>query len=75
MVEENKMDRPTKKRAIKAMKDIIKQHERIKLGLGEIASATYIVPTRGRITSLEWKHIGYVSSLSWSFNIKPEDLE
>lgn len=62
-----------KENAIKAMKEIIEESE-IGLELGDEGSAKWKAK-EGSMTSLDWKHIGYISALSLAFNIIPEDLK
>ena len=62
----------TKKEAIKVIKDIITRNKRIKL---DVSTTSLAMWNGENITSLEWKHIGYISALCWTFNITKKDLE
>ena len=61
----------TREEIILVIKDICKENKDINLSIGEIGSALW----KGKnITDLQWKKIGYVSALSFAFEIKNEEL-
>ena len=64
----------TKEQAMEAIRGLYKEHEGIKLSLGEKGVAMW---KEGKeiINSETWKHIGYVSALSWVFDITQGDLK
>ena len=63
----------TREQVIESIKDLCKKHEEIVLSLGEIGVASWEAKGK-KLDNETWKHIGYVSAMSWAFDITPEEL-
>ena len=63
----------TRKLAIEVIRKLCEKHKGIKLSLGEKGSASWKEDDE-ELNNETWKHIGYVSALSWAFDITQKDL-